>query len=95
MVLLTASGAKGPSMDREDAFFHCLPINEKTRSRDLYLNVDDPLVQKALEVIWSQSDRPLSVADIARQLPSRGGRWIGVSPTRSGIPCWKRSIRAG
>ena len=27
------------------------------------------LSKKALEIIWSQSDRPLSVADIARQLP--------------------------
>jgi transcriptional regulator GlxA family with amidase domain len=69
MVLVDAAGAKGPPMDREDAFFHCDPIDEKTRSSGLYDNIDDPLIQKALEIIWYQSDRPLSVADIARQLP--------------------------
>jgi transcriptional regulator GlxA family with amidase domain len=32
-------------------------------------HVDDPVVQKALEIIWSHSTPPLSVGDIARQLP--------------------------
>jgi AraC-like DNA-binding protein len=31
--------------------------------------VSDPVVQKALEIIWSQGQHPMSVADIARQLP--------------------------
>lgn len=31
--------------------------------------VDDPIVQKALEIIWSQGQFPMSVEDIARQLP--------------------------
>ena len=31
--------------------------------------VDDPLVQKALEIIWTHRTPPLSVGDIARQLP--------------------------
>ena len=69
MFLFNASPSKGPLMDREDAFFHCLPINEKTSLRDAFIHVDDALVQKALEIIWSPSERPLSVADIARQLP--------------------------
>jgi AraC-like DNA-binding protein len=30
---------------------------------------DDPIVQRALEIIWTHSPYPLSVADIARQLP--------------------------
>jgi AraC-like DNA-binding protein len=33
------------------------------------LYVDDPIVQKALEIIWSNSSFPMSVGDIARQLP--------------------------
>jgi AraC-like DNA-binding protein len=33
------------------------------------LYVDDPIVQKALEIIWSHSHYPMSVGDIARQLP--------------------------
>ena len=33
------------------------------------LYVDDPIVQKALEIIWSHSHQPISVSDIARQLP--------------------------
>jgi transcriptional regulator GlxA family with amidase domain len=68
-MLLTASRSKGPAMDRVDAFFHYLPINEKTSSLGRCDHVDDPLVKKALEIIWSPSDHPLSVADIARQLP--------------------------
>jgi len=31
--------------------------------------VNDPIVQKALEIIWSQGQFPMSVEDIARQLP--------------------------
>lgn len=31
--------------------------------------VDDPVVQKALEIIWTHSHYPMSVGDIARQLP--------------------------
>jgi AraC-like DNA-binding protein len=30
---------------------------------------DDPVVQKALEIIWTHSHYPMSVGDIARQLP--------------------------
>lgn len=33
------------------------------------LYVDDPIVQKALEIIWTHSQYPMSVGDIARQLP--------------------------
>jgi transcriptional regulator GlxA family with amidase domain len=68
-MLLTASRSKGPAMDREDAFFHYRPINEETIPRGGFDHVADPLVKKALEIIWSRSDHPLSVADIARQLP--------------------------
>ncbi|HEY3391703.1 MAG TPA: helix-turn-helix domain-containing protein [Lacipirellulaceae bacterium] len=56
-------------MDCEDAFFHEPPINEKTSARGLAVHVDDPVVQKALEIIWADSGHPLSVGDIARQLP--------------------------
>jgi AraC-like DNA-binding protein len=31
--------------------------------------VDDPVVQKALELIWTHSPAPMSVIDIARELP--------------------------
>ena len=30
---------------------------------------DDPIVQRALEIIWSQGPNSISVSDIARQLP--------------------------
>jgi transcriptional regulator GlxA family with amidase domain len=69
MELLSASPSKGPAMDREDASFHCLPINEKTIQLGTSVDVDDPLVRQALAIIWSHGDHPLSVADIARQLP--------------------------
>jgi AraC-like DNA-binding protein len=32
-------------------------------------SVNDPVVQKALEIIWTHSHYPMSVADIARDLP--------------------------
>ena len=31
--------------------------------------LDDPVVQRALELIWTHSHYPMSVSDIARQLP--------------------------
>jgi AraC-like DNA-binding protein len=34
-----------------------------------YSNLEDPLVRRALELIWSHSHYPMSVSDIARQLP--------------------------
>jgi AraC-like DNA-binding protein len=40
-----------------------------TQNRKATMNVSDPIVQKALEIIWSHSQYPLSVGDIARQLP--------------------------
>jgi AraC-like DNA-binding protein len=39
------------------------------KNRKASMNVSDPIVQKALEIIWSHSQYPLSVGDIARQLP--------------------------
>jgi AraC-like DNA-binding protein len=42
---------------------NCAPDRRAT------MNVSDPIVQKALEIIWSHSQYPLSVGDIARQLP--------------------------
>jgi AraC-like DNA-binding protein len=33
------------------------------------VKLSDPIVEKALEIIWSHSQHPLSVGDIARQLP--------------------------
>jgi AraC-like DNA-binding protein len=33
------------------------------------LHRDDPVVQRALEIIWTHSPQPMSVSDIARQLP--------------------------
>ena len=35
----------------------------------VYSQMDDPIVQKALELIWTHSHYPMSVSDIARQLP--------------------------
>jgi transcriptional regulator GlxA family with amidase domain len=49
-------------MGREDSF-GAFPKNQTAR------HVDDPVVQKALEIIWAHSTPPLSVGDIARQLP--------------------------
>jgi transcriptional regulator GlxA family with amidase domain len=49
-------------MGREDSF-GAFPVNQGAP------HVDDPVVQKALEIIWSHSTPPLSVGDIARQLP--------------------------
>ena len=34
-----------------------------------YSTLDDPIVRRALELIWSHSHYPMSVSDIARQLP--------------------------
>jgi transcriptional regulator GlxA family with amidase domain len=34
-----------------------------------YANMDDPIVERALELIWTHSHYPMSVSDIARQLP--------------------------
>lgn len=34
-----------------------------------YANVHDAVVERALEIIWTQSSCPMSVGDIARQLP--------------------------
>jgi len=34
-----------------------------------YARLDDPIVQKALELIWTHSHYPMSVSDIAKQLP--------------------------
>jgi AraC-like DNA-binding protein len=34
-----------------------------------YSQMDDPVVQRALELIWTHSHYPMSVSDIARQLP--------------------------
>jgi transcriptional regulator GlxA family with amidase domain len=62
MVLLKAIPWKGPAMCREDASGSC-PKDESARS------IDDPIVQKALEIIWTPSPHALSVGDIARQLP--------------------------
>jgi AraC-like DNA-binding protein len=40
-----------------------------TPSRKASPSSNDPIVEKALEIIWSHSQYPLSVGDIARQLP--------------------------
>jgi AraC-like DNA-binding protein len=39
------------------------------KDSDTYSQTDDPVVQKALELIWTHSHYPMSVSDIARQLP--------------------------
>jgi transcriptional regulator GlxA family with amidase domain len=49
-------------MGREDTF-EAFPENQAVRG------VDDAVVKKALEIIWSHGTPPLSVGDIARQLP--------------------------
>lgn len=41
-------------------------VPEGTRT---YSQMEDPVVQKALELIWTHSHYPMSVSDIARQLP--------------------------
>jgi AraC-like DNA-binding protein len=35
----------------------------------MYTSLEDPIVRKALEMIWTHSHYPMSVSDIARQLP--------------------------
>jgi AraC-like DNA-binding protein len=39
------------------------------RDDSAYSRMDDPIVQKALELIWTHSHYPMSVSDIAKQLP--------------------------
>ena len=41
-----------------------VPKDEST-----YATLDDPIVRRALELIWTHSHYPMSVSDIARQLP--------------------------
>lgn len=41
-----------------------VPADDTARARQ-----DDPIVQRALELIWTHSHYPMSVSDIARQLP--------------------------
>ena len=48
------------SLRSSSAQNHCGALKSK---------VSDPIVQKALEIIWSHCQHPLSVGDIARQLP--------------------------
>jgi transcriptional regulator GlxA family with amidase domain len=62
MVLLTATPWKGSVMGSEGSF-GAFQVNQSVP------HVDDPIVQKALEIIWSHNTPPLSVGDIARQLP--------------------------
>lgn len=37
--------------------------------RPNFRQIGDPVVVRALELIWSEGQRPLSVGDVARQLP--------------------------
>lgn len=50
---------------QEDALAH----DATPRHLNRYSRIDDPVVRKALEIIWSHSDCPMSVGDISRQLP--------------------------
>ena len=43
--------------------------SRSSQSQNAAAKVGDPIVQKALEIIWSHCQHPLSVGDIARQLP--------------------------
>ncbi len=46
-------------------------VQAGTRPRDesAQAKLEDPVVQRALELIWTHSHHPMSVSDIARQLP--------------------------
>jgi transcriptional regulator GlxA family with amidase domain len=45
------------------------PDLDTVRKHNGNATVNDPIVQKALEIIWSHGQHPMSVGDIARQLP--------------------------
>ena len=45
------------------------PLDSNDASGRLAAHRDDPIVQRALEIIWTHSPFPTSVNDIARQLP--------------------------
>lgn len=56
-------------MSVPDAFFSDHSLAAEEASRRLEAHRDDPIVYRAMEIIWTQSPFPNSVSDIARQLP--------------------------
>jgi transcriptional regulator GlxA family with amidase domain len=52
--------------DRIEAALDTGAVPRDTKAQSKH---DDPVVQRALELIWTHSHYPMSVSDIARQLP--------------------------
>ena len=67
MVLLSSTTWTNPEMAFQDAKADAASANLQP-DRDLSA-IDDAIVRRALELIWTHSHEPLSVSDIARQLP--------------------------
>jgi transcriptional regulator GlxA family with amidase domain len=69
MILLSSTPEKDQAMSGPDAFFLEGSSDPGEISHRLAAHQNDPIVQRALEIIWKQSPFPASVNDIARQLP--------------------------
>ena len=52
-----------------DRIEEALDTGAVPRDASAHAKMDDPIVQRALELIWTHSHYPMSVSDIARQLP--------------------------
>lgn len=48
---------------------YALQMGTRLNSASSHSSVEDPIVRQALEIIWSHSHYPMSVGDIASQLP--------------------------
>jgi transcriptional regulator GlxA family with amidase domain len=69
MIVLSSTPAKDQAMSGPDSFFAEGLSEPDDVSNRLAAHQNDPIVQRALEIIWKQSPFPASVNDIARQLP--------------------------
>jgi AraC-like DNA-binding protein len=59
LISAAAAGRIADALDAGD-----VPANHRS-----YASVSDPIVERAMELIWTHSHYPMSVSDIARQLP--------------------------
>jgi transcriptional regulator GlxA family with amidase domain len=69
MIVLSSTSEKDHAMSGLDAFFAEGLSEPGDVSNRIAAHQNDPIVQRALEIIWKQSPFPASVSEIARQLP--------------------------
>jgi transcriptional regulator GlxA family with amidase domain len=69
MILLPTIPLKDQAMSASEAFLPDGLFNSSEVRNRLAAHRDDPVVQRALEIIWTQTPFPASVDGIARQLP--------------------------